>query len=109
MSKMGQEYLSQWIHQRGANPGPLFFTKHLHRVDSSFVRKKLREVGKMLGLDGKTHPHAFRHTFARELHDEEISVRIIQKALGHKNLNTTQVYLQGLGDPEVIAVTGGRE
>jgi integrase/recombinase XerD len=54
------------------------------------------------------HPHAFRHTFARELYDEGVGILEIMLALGHSSVKTTQTYLQSIGANEVISVTSAR-
>lgn len=100
--------LARWLEHRGDAPGPLFTTPRGARVDTSHYRRLLPRVARSAGLAGRVHPHALRHTFARELHDEGCSLRLVQLALGHRRLDTTAIYLQGLGDPEVIAMTGKR-
>jgi len=101
--------LSDWLSLRGPSPGPLFLTASNRRVDTSHYRRRVPQLAKAAGIVRRVHPHAFRHTFAREMNDEGVSMRIIQLALGHSNLNTTATYLQSLGDPEVIAATGSRK
>lgn len=100
--------LTPWLKVRGNEPGPLFHTRNGKRMDASHFRRRLPQAAKSAGIARRVHPHSLRHTFARELNDEGINMRLIQLALGHANLNTTAIYLQSLGDPEVIAMTGGR-
>ena len=104
-----QATLERWLSLRGNAAGPLFTTSRGKRLDTSHLRRKIKTLAKSAGITRRVHVHALRHTFARGLNDEGVSVRLIQLALGHSNLNTTAVYLQSLGDPEVIAVTSTRE
>lgn len=101
--------VGEWIKIRGTRPGPLFITSKGTRLDTSHFRRKVKWLGQKAGITRRVHPHALRHTFARTLHDEGASVRLIQLALGHQNMGTTEKYLQGLGDPETIALTSERD
>jgi len=40
------------------------------------------------------HQHALRHSFAIHLVRPDLDLRRVQQLLGHRNLNTTEVYLQ---------------
>ena len=104
-----REYLQLWLRVRGNAAGPLFATSTGRRVDTSHFRRKIKVLAKSAGIIRRVHPHALRHTFARTLHDEGVSVRLIQLGLGHARLNTTATYLQSLGDKEVIDLTSERE
>jgi integrase/recombinase XerC len=48
------------------------------------------------GLD--VHPHTFRHSFAVYCLKHGMNLRSLQKILGHSSLNTTQVYLDLVGE-----------
>jgi site-specific recombinase XerD len=48
-------------------------------------------------------PHQLRHAHALELAREGVPLNIIQRQLGHVNLGTTSIYLQGI-DPEEIII-----
>ena len=52
-------------------------------------------------------PHQLRHAHALE-HDEGVALNIIQRQLGHANLGTTSIYLQGIDTEEIIATVHGR-
>jgi integrase/recombinase XerC len=66
-------------------------------VDPTYLRRVIRNIGKAAAVKDKVHPHRFRHTCARDLHDEDFSVLEIQTMLGHQRLDTTQIYLQDKG------------
>lgn len=101
--------IEEWLGKRGTSPGPLFVTTKGHRVDNSHWRRRLPRVAARAGISRRVHPHMLRATFARELLDEGASMRHIQLALGHTNLKSTEHYLRGLGDREVIDLTARRE
>jgi site-specific recombinase XerD len=102
-------FLDIWLQLRGHSPGPLFCTEDWRRVDTSQWRHKIKKSAKAAGITKRVHCHGLRHTFARMLLDEGESVKLIKDALGHRSLETTDVYLRSLGAPEVIAATHGRE
>lgn len=66
------------------------------------VGRTIRLLGMRAHVKGRCHPHALRHSFARDLHDEGYSVMEIKNALGHKLLNTTQIYLESLGIEAIV-------
>jgi hypothetical protein len=48
-------------------------------------------------------PHQRRHAHAVELAREGVPLKVIQRQLGHANLGTTSIYLQGIDTEEIIA------
>ena len=40
----------------------------------------------------KVSPHTLRHTFATDLYRETKNLRLVQKALGHASIQTTEIY-----------------
>jgi integrase len=72
-------------HDRAGAPGvPL--TGH------AFARN-LKRYARQAGL-GDVHIHQLRHTFARLVSENTGSLLETQEALGHKNLDTTRVYVR---------------
>jgi integrase len=53
-------------------------------------------------------PHQLRHAHAVELAREGVSLNVIQRQLGHANLGTTSIYLQGIDTEEIIATVHAR-
>ena len=62
----------------------------------------------MFGVRRRFAPHQLRHPHALELTREGAPLRVIQRQLGHANLGTTSIYLQGIDREEMIATVPAR-
>ena len=60
------------------------------------------------GVRRRFAPHQLRHAHALELARESVPLNIIQRQLGHANLGTTSIYLQGIDPEEIIAAVRTR-
>lgn len=59
------------------------------------VTRAMREAGvKRYRWDGRS-CHSLRHTFAQDLVDEDVDIRVVQKALGHISIRNTELYVRG--------------
>ena len=52
----------------------------------------VKRLAEDAGIDKEIHPHTLRHTFATNLLRQTKNLRLVQKALGHSNIETTVVY-----------------
>jgi len=62
-------------------------------MSGSAVQDCMKRVVESLKLTKHITPHTLRHSVATHLHEAGVSLRWIQKFLGHSNLQTTLIYL----------------
>lgn len=71
------------------------------------VRDWMRDAGiKRVGGDGKS-AHSCRHTAASDMVESGADVLQVQRALGHRSIQSTMVYLRGV-TPDLRDAMGGR-
>lgn len=74
---------------------------------TQMVARWMTDAGvKRAAWDGKS-AHACRHTMASDMAERGASILEIQRALGHDNLSSTQIYLKGV-TPNMRAAMEGR-
>jgi site-specific recombinase XerD len=113
MDAWGWEQLSPWLAARVELPvGPLFCIidgpTRGRPWSSAAVRSGLRRLAAQAGVRRRFAPHQLRHAHAIELAREGVPLNIIQRQLGHANLGTTSIYLQGIDTEEIIATVRAR-
>ena len=113
MDAWGWEQLRPWLGARVELPaGPLFCVidgpTRGRPWSSTTVRSELRRLAADAGVRRRFAPHQLRHAHAVELAREGVPLNIIQRQLGHVNLGTTSIYLQGIDTEEIIAAVNSR-
>jgi site-specific recombinase XerD len=66
------------------------------------VRSEYRRLAACAGVRRRFAPHQLRHAHALELAREGVPLNIFQRQLGHANLRTTSIHLQGIDPEEII-------
>jgi site-specific recombinase XerD len=113
MDAWGFEQLRPWLQARLELPvGPLFCVidgpTRGHAWTAAGVRVEFRRLATQAGVRRRFAPHQLRHAHALELAREGVPLNIIQRQLGHTNLGTTSIYLQGIDTEEIIATVHAR-
>src|SRR3954465_5682852 len=113
MDAWGWEQLQPWLAARLELPvGPLFCIidgpTRGRPWSSANVRVEFRRLAAHAGIRRRFAPHQLRHAHAVELAREGVPLNVIQHQLGHANLGTSSIYLQGIDTEEIIATVHAR-
>ena len=70
----------------------VFTTLKGGKLHPRYVQRMVKRYAAKAGIEKDITPHTLRHSFATDLYRETTNIRLTQKALGHANLSTTQIY-----------------
>lgn len=62
------------------------------RLTARTIENLVKKYALLAGCPITTTPHVIRHSFATDLLNKGVDIRIVQEFLGHRNIATTQIY-----------------
>jgi site-specific recombinase XerD len=71
---------------------PLFRSSRGGRLSTRQVQRIVAQRLREAGIDRHVTPHDLRHTFATRLYNQTGDIRLVQQALRHEFVTTTQIY-----------------
>jgi site-specific recombinase XerD len=72
--------------------GIIFISNRERKYSEESIQQIVKQAAKRAGITKRVTPHTLRHSFATHLLEAGCDIRYIQELLGHKNLQTTQIY-----------------
>lgn len=75
-----------------AHGDPLFLNNSNTRLTDAGIAYIFNKMAKRARFTRKLNPHSVRHSFATHILDNGCDLKSVQEMLGHKNLQTTEIY-----------------
>lgn len=92
LRRLLRRYLAE--RRRLGAPGveALFLSNRGTRLCQRQISNRVGHWLKKAGIDKHLTPHGLRHTFATHLYSATNDLLVVQRALGHRDISTTQIY-----------------
>lgn len=88
-----QKVRAQWSRQSRDERALWLSSFAPHRpLKKQLIAVRVRDYGRAAGLNKSASPHVWRHTCATHLVANGGNIAYVQRLLGHRSLNTTQIY-----------------
>lgn len=87
-------WIKKYLEKRLDHDPALFINlkKNPSRLTIRSIQRVVKQYAVQAGIPLLATPHTLRHTYATDLLNQGVDLRLIQEFLGHKNIATTQVY-----------------
>ncbi len=84
--------LKNYVAPSADSRGPLLLSLRSRRVGVRQVELRLAYWLELAGITCRCSVHTLRHTFATRLYEKTNDLRLVQSALGHRRVTTTEIY-----------------
>lgn len=92
-------WVKKYLHMRNDDDTALFIrfkgpapTDKSLRLTSRSIQFLVQKYAKLSGIPVLATPHTLRHSFATDLLNNGVDIRMVQEFLGHRHIATTQIY-----------------
>jgi len=98
--RAGEEWPWFWVWpEKGLTWDPRGSVRRRHHVSDRAFQRAIKEAARRAGLNKRVTPHVLRHSFASQMLDAGYDIRTVQELMGHKSVETTQIYPHVLRKP----------
>ena len=87
-----ERLLKNYLAPRVDTTDPLFLSLRARRIGVRQVELRLAYWLELAGIKRRCSVHSLRHTFATQLYENTGDLRLVQVALGHRHITTTEIY-----------------
>jgi integrase/recombinase XerC len=85
-------YLKERRHPTGISTPALFISLQGRRLSGRQIAQRLSYWLAKAGIVRNITPHGLRHTFATHLYANTSDLLLVKRALGHRDISTTEIY-----------------
>lgn len=90
-----QKDAALWLGSIQQKQGCIFLNRFGTPITPSGIRSQLKNLAAAYGMNTEVvYPHSFRHRFAKSFIEKCGDIALLSDLLGHKNLETTRIYLR---------------
>jgi len=94
LNNSARKKLREWLNYRPeVDTDTLFVSQRGTPIKPRSVQRAVSRISDNTSLEERITPHTLRHTFAKSLIDQGVSLEKVATLLGHSNLNTTRIYI----------------
>jgi len=99
LRRMMAGYLENNAPQANTGPNsPLIRSRTGSRLTARPIQLWFAKLCREAGIEGKVSAHSLRHTFATNLYQKTGDLYLVQRALGHRQIGTTEIYAHVIDD-----------
>ena len=91
-------YLNERRPQGNGECSALFLSNRGSRLSAGQVANRVKYWLRRARIDKRISPHGLRHTFATHLYSRTGDILVVKRALGHRDLSTTEIYTHLVDD-----------
>ena len=91
-------YLTERRRQGNGECSALFLSNRGSRLSAGQVANRVKHWLRKARISKRISPHGLRHTFATHLYSRTGDILVVQRALGHRDLSTTEIYTHLVDD-----------
>lgn len=90
-----KDALAEYIGAAGerAMDQTFFFSRKRKPLSRQVIYERVRKYARLARIEKKLSPHGLRHTFATHLVRKGVNLVVLRDLLGHRQLTSTQIYL----------------